>query len=126
MNVPPNRVSQIINGKRAMTGDTALRLGHWFRTSAEFWLNLQTAYDLRLAAQVAGAEIEALPLRPDIKRSRAWFKEIRVHAWEDFSAWRKSVAFHRSRDVMHSSQVRKVLEHVSDECDAVEATSAVT
>ena len=63
--VPPNRVSQIINGKRAITGDTALRLGHWFRTSAEFWLNLQAAYELRLAEQAAGAEIDALPVRPE-------------------------------------------------------------
>jgi len=65
--VPPNRVTQIIHGKRAITGDTALRLGHWFRTSAEFWLNLQAAYELRLAEQAAGAEIEALPVRPEHK-----------------------------------------------------------
>jgi len=65
INVPANRVSQIINGKRAITSDTALRLGHWFRTSAEFWLNLQTAYDLRLAEQAAGAEINTLPVRPE-------------------------------------------------------------
>ena len=45
--VPPNRISQIIQGKRAITGDTALRLGHWFQTSPQFWLNLQSAYDLR-------------------------------------------------------------------------------
>ncbi|WP_414644654.1 HigA family addiction module antitoxin [Bradyrhizobium sp.] len=43
--VPPNRISQIIQGKRAITGDTALRLGRWFQTSAQFWLNLQSAYD---------------------------------------------------------------------------------
>jgi len=55
INVPANRVSQIINGKRAITGDTALRLGHWFRVSAEFWLHLQSAYDLRMAEHVAGA-----------------------------------------------------------------------
>lgn len=67
INVPANRISQIINGKRAITGDTALRLGHWFRTSAEFWLNLQAAYDLRMAEQAAGAEIEALPVRPEGK-----------------------------------------------------------
>jgi addiction module HigA family antidote len=67
INVPANRVSQIINGKRAITGDTALRLGHWFQTSAEFWLNLQSAYDLRLAEQAAGAEIGALPVRPEHK-----------------------------------------------------------
>jgi len=65
INVPANRVSQIINGKRAITGDTALRLGHWFQTSAEFWLNLQSAYDLRLAEQAAGAEITTLPVKPD-------------------------------------------------------------
>lgn len=64
--VPPNRVSQIINGKRAITGDTALRLGHWFKTSAEFWLNLQTAYDLRLASEQAGSAIAKLPTRPEI------------------------------------------------------------
>jgi addiction module HigA family antidote len=65
INVPANRVSQIINGKRAITGDTALRLGHWFRTSAEFWLNLQSAYDLRLAVQIAGADITTLPVKPE-------------------------------------------------------------
>ncbi len=63
--MPANRVSQIINGKQAITGETALRLGHWFRTSAEFRLNLQTAYDLRLAEQAAGAEINTLPVRPE-------------------------------------------------------------
>ena len=63
INVPPNRVTQIIQGKRAITGDTALRLGHWFGNSAEFWLSLQTAYELRLAEQAAGLEIKALPVR---------------------------------------------------------------
>ena len=62
--VPPNRITQIIQGKRAITGDTALRLGHWFQTSAQFWLNLQTAYELRLVSEEAGKEIEALPVRP--------------------------------------------------------------
>lgn len=65
INVPVNRVTQIINGQRGITGDTALRLGHWFRTSAEFWLNLQSAYELRTAEQAAGAEIDALPIRPE-------------------------------------------------------------
>jgi addiction module HigA family antidote len=64
LHVPPNRISQIIAGKRAITGDTALRLGHWFRNSAQFWLNLQSAYDLRMAAEAAGPEVEALPVRP--------------------------------------------------------------
>jgi antitoxin HigA-1 len=61
--VPPNRISQIIQGKRAITGDTALRLGHWFKTSPEFWLNLQTAYDLRVAAKEVGGAIARLPTR---------------------------------------------------------------
>jgi addiction module HigA family antidote len=61
--VPPNRITQIIQGKRSVTGDTALRLGHWFKTSAQFWLNLQAAYDIRVAEQRAGAEIARLPTR---------------------------------------------------------------
>jgi len=68
LQVPPNRISQIIAGKRAITGDTALRLGHWFHNSAEFWLNLQSAYDLRVAAAVIGAEVEVLPVRPAPQR----------------------------------------------------------
>jgi antitoxin HigA-1 len=63
INVPPNRVSQIIHGRRGITGDTALRLGHWFGTSAQFWLNLQSAYDLRLAEEKAAPEIAGLPTR---------------------------------------------------------------
>ncbi|OWV72694.1 XRE family transcriptional regulator [Rhizobium sp. R634] len=62
--VPANRISEIIRGRRGITGDTALRLGHWFQTSPEFWLNLQTAYDLRVAEQAAGEEINTLPVRP--------------------------------------------------------------
>jgi addiction module HigA family antidote len=64
LQVPPNRMSQIISGKRAITGDTALRLGHWFRNSAQFWLNLQSAYDLRRAERDVGKEIDALPVMP--------------------------------------------------------------
>ena len=65
IDVPPNRVSQIIAGKRAVTGDTALRFGHWFGTDPQFWLNLQSAYDIRLAQQKAGREIAKLPVRRD-------------------------------------------------------------
>ncbi len=65
INVPPNRVTQIIKGQRGITGDTALRLGHWFGTSAQFWLNLQGAYDIRVAEQTAGAEIANLPTKPN-------------------------------------------------------------
>jgi addiction module HigA family antidote len=62
--VPANRISQIINGKRAITGDTALRLAHWFGTSPQFWMNLQALYDVRLAEQQAGSEIRDLPTKP--------------------------------------------------------------
>jgi len=64
INVPVNRVTQIMKGQRGVTGDTALRLGHWFGSSAQFWLNLQSAYDIRLAEVQVGAEIAALPTRP--------------------------------------------------------------
>ena len=51
LKVPANRITQIIQGKRSISGDTALRrLGHWFGTSGQFWLNLQSAYDIRVAA----------------------------------------------------------------------------
>ena len=62
--VPANRITQIVQGKRSITGDTALRLGHWFGTSAQFWLNLQSAYDLRMAESLVGREIKRLPVRP--------------------------------------------------------------
>ena len=61
IDVPTNRVTQILNGTRAITGDTALRLAHFFGTSAQFWLNLQSLYDLRLAQQKVGQSIKALP-----------------------------------------------------------------
>src|SRR5437870_13471746 len=54
INVPTNRITQILNGTRAITGDTALRLAHFFGTSAQFWLNLQNLYDLRLAQEKIG------------------------------------------------------------------------
>jgi addiction module HigA family antidote len=66
--VPTNRVTQILNGTRAITGDTALRLGHFFGTSAQFWFNLQALYDLRVAEQKAGKTIRALPT---LKRDEA-------------------------------------------------------
>ena len=68
--VPPNRISQIINGKRAITGDTALRLGHWFGMSPQFWLNLQSLYDLRRAEAEQGNNIKRLPTRPTADRKR--------------------------------------------------------
>jgi addiction module HigA family antidote len=72
LGVPANRITQIVQGRRAITGDTALRLGHWFETGAQFWLNLQTAYDLRLATQRVGRSIDKLPTRETQRvRSRA-------------------------------------------------------
>ena len=57
--VPTNRITTILNRRRAITGDTALRLAHFFGTSPEFWLNLQKLYELRLAEQKAGSEVKA-------------------------------------------------------------------
>jgi antitoxin HigA-1 len=61
LNVPTSRVTGILNGKRAITGDTALRLARFFGTSGEFWLNLQSLYELRMAAKKAGKAIKAIP-----------------------------------------------------------------
>jgi antitoxin HigA-1 len=58
LHIPTNRITQILKGQRSITADTALRLGQWFGTSAEFWLNLQKAYELRVAHQNAGEEIQ--------------------------------------------------------------------
>jgi addiction module HigA family antidote len=62
--VPANRVSMIIAGRRAVTADTALRLGRYFGTSAELWLNLQKMYELDLARAELGASLDRLPQRP--------------------------------------------------------------
>lgn len=66
LDVPTNRVTGILNGQRSITGDTALRLAHFFGTTAEFWLNLQSLYDLRVAQNKVGKFIRALPV---LKRS---------------------------------------------------------
>ena len=75
LRVATNRVTQILNGRRSITGDTALRLAHFFGTIAEFWLNLQSLYEIRLAQQKPGPAIKALPtiknLRSDDIRSAA-------------------------------------------------------
>ena len=59
LSVPPNRISEIVNGKRAITADTALRLQRYFGVEAQFWMNLQTEYDLRMIK---------LKIWPDIER----------------------------------------------------------
>jgi antitoxin HigA-1 len=61
LGVPTNRVTQILNGTRSITGDTALRLAHFFGTSPQFWLNLQNLYDLRIAQKKAAKSLKALP-----------------------------------------------------------------
>ena len=61
LDVPTNRITSVLNGQRAITGDTALRLAHFFGTSAEFWLNLQSLYELRLAEKKIGKSIKSLP-----------------------------------------------------------------
>ncbi|KAF0138988.1 MAG: XRE family plasmid maintenance system antidote protein [Rhodospirillaceae bacterium] len=61
--VPPNRISQIIRGKRGITGNTALRLGHWFGTSAESWLSLQMAYEIHAAEIAIGAKVGQMPTK---------------------------------------------------------------
>ncbi len=64
INVPPNRISQIVNGKREITADTALRLGRYFSIEPEFWVNLQTRYNMKEARNKIGATIE---------------KEVKIH-----------------------------------------------
>jgi len=78
LKVPKNRITEILNGRRAITGDTALRLGHFFGTSPEFWLNLQKIYELRLAEAKSWETIKGLPTlgkarmrqRDDLRPSR--------------------------------------------------------
>src|ERR1700723_3716039 len=66
LDVPTDRVTGILNDQREVTGDTVLRLAHFFGASAEFWLNLQSLYEIRLAKKKAGKAIRALPT---LKRS---------------------------------------------------------
>ena len=66
IDVPPNRVSQIISGKRSITGDTALRFGHWFGVDPEFWINLQSQFELAMADKVTGEAIRKLPTKENL------------------------------------------------------------
>ena len=69
LGVPTNRVTEILNGRRAITGDTALRLAHFFGTTAEFWLNLQSLFELRVAQKKAGKAIRSLPTLKHLERA---------------------------------------------------------
>ena len=71
LDVPTNRVTEILNGRRAITGDTALRLAHFFGTRAEFWLNLQSLYELRVAQKKVGKSIDRLPTLKDVEEAHA-------------------------------------------------------
>jgi addiction module HigA family antidote len=72
LHVPTNRLTQIIAGRRSVTADTALRLGQWLGTGPELWLNLQKAYELRLAEQEVGQEIQrTISRRPAANESGA-------------------------------------------------------
>jgi len=71
LDVPTNRVTEILNGRRAITGDTALRLAHFFGTTAEFWLNLQSLYELRVAQKKVGKSIDRLPTLKHVEEAHA-------------------------------------------------------
>jgi addiction module HigA family antidote len=68
LDVPTNRITEILNGRRAITGDTALRLAHFFGTTSEFWLNLQSLYEIRIAQRKSGKSIKALPTLKSFER----------------------------------------------------------
>jgi antitoxin HigA-1 len=71
LKIPTNRITEILNGRRAITGDTAIRLAHFFGTSAEFWLNLQSLYEIRVAQRKAGKSIKELPTLRRLNRAHA-------------------------------------------------------
>jgi len=71
LDVPTNRITAILNGERGITGDTALRLAHFFGTSPEFWLNLQNCYELRLAQGKTNRYIKRLPTLKQLEHTRA-------------------------------------------------------
>ena len=66
ISVPANRVSQIIAGKRSVTAETALRFGHWFGVEPQFWMNLQTQFDLAVADREVGEAVRSLPVAPRV------------------------------------------------------------
>ncbi len=68
LKVPSSRITQILNGRRAISGDTAIRLGHFFGTSAQFWMNLQAIYDVKCAQHKAGKTIRTLPTIQALRR----------------------------------------------------------
>jgi antitoxin HigA-1 len=71
LGVPTNRITAILHGRRSITGDTALRLGHFFGNSPQFWLNLQALHDLRTAERRVGRTVNSLPTLSTRSRRRA-------------------------------------------------------
>ena len=69
LHVPANRIYQLLNGQRALSADTALRLSQWLGTSAEMWLNLQKLYELRLAERQTGEKIRKTIIRREPARA---------------------------------------------------------
>lgn len=69
LNVPTNRITQILNGRRAISGDTAIRLAHFFGTSAQFWMNLQSLYEVRCAEHKVGKTLRTLPTIHRLRRT---------------------------------------------------------
>jgi len=72
LGVPANRLTQIIKGARGVSGDTALRLGRWFGTGPDIWMNLQKNYELKLAAREIGKAIETIPRGPTSHAGKLW------------------------------------------------------
>jgi antitoxin HigA-1 len=100
LGVPTNRITAIINGQRVVTGDTALRLGHYFGVSPEFWLNLQANYDLRVAEAKIGKQLKSMPRLASSGRRKASSPrralgsprvQEEVHAGEPAHRSRKSI-----------------------------------
>ena len=69
LKVPTNRITQILNGRRAISGDTAIRLAHFFGTSAQFWMNLQTLYEVKCAEHKVGKTLRTLPTIRVLRRT---------------------------------------------------------
>lgn len=67
LGVPANRITQIVNGKRGITGDSALRLAHWFGDTPQFWMDLQSRCDLEIVEAASGRAIRSLPTSPIVR-----------------------------------------------------------
>ena len=81
LDVPTNRITAILNGRRSVTEDTALRLAHFFGTSAEFWINLQSTCDLRVAQEKVGNSLRGLPRLKRTERIHAYGCELPLSEW---------------------------------------------